>query len=484
MRPLHWPGKEYAVIPYAIFLANLAPHNGTPFRVRALSLDPYGFTFRLSMKAARRLEAHIASCGDPVFKTSGLCTDLPDYPITSACPSLTLRFLNYDAYRYDTVTPKRYSIFLEKDSYADDDPASRFYRVFRCEIEDPAYRSSAEKLLSDYSRYIRLKLDGDDASLSKELTGYPAEKEHIFRAHSFEEQKALFSKDLRPDLLWFETIRSIPEKGILLGDPLQYREFLEAHTFSSFMEKRLKSGLPGASYDICEALASSLTIICIGSAFCARLFPARENLSALLKKARDFKLMPFVMLPPMRESMLENRKELLHFLYSYAEEMKLTLGICVNDPGTLLLLREMSFKRIRISKGPLLFRSPRDVRAPWKKMTSDSHAGIYAPCSFSPLPSLLPGSEERPLLQLPYYQMNTAGLCTMYAYFQNGDRGRQTEENDCPEYCSRNVFLYPDHLPMVGRYNTLFGFDRRSLENGKYLKTLLSGTSSCLIFNF
>lgn len=28
---------------------------------------------------------------------------------------------------------------------------------------------------------------------------------------------------------------------------------------------------------------------------------------------------------------------------------------------------------------------------------------------------------------------------------------------ECPEFCERQAFLYPEHLRMVGRYNSLFG---------------------------
>ena len=29
----------------------------------------------------------------------------------------------------------------------------------------------------------------------------------------------------------------------------------------------------------------------------------------------------------------------------------------------------------------------------------------------------------------------------------------------CPRFCEEQAFLYPEHLRMVGRYNSLFGVD-------------------------
>lgn len=29
----------------------------------------------------------------------------------------------------------------------------------------------------------------------------------------------------------------------------------------------------------------------------------------------------------------------------------------------------------------------------------------------------------------------------------------------CPRFCEEQAFLYPEHLRMVGRYNSLFGID-------------------------
>ena len=39
----------------------------------------------------------------------------------------------------------------------------------------------------------------------------------------------------------------------------------------------------------------------------------------------------------------------------------------------------------------------------------------------------------------------------------------------CPQYCRDYVFSYPDHLYMVGRYNSLFGYDPRIMADATVL---------------
>ncbi len=59
-------------------------------------------------------------------------------------------------------------------------------------------------------------------------------------------------------------------------------------------------------------------------------------------------------------------------------------------------------------------------------------------------------------LNLPFSQTNTAGHCTLYALCKNGDREFQEEVKACPKYCESYALIYPEHLQMLGKYNSLF----------------------------
>ena len=64
-----------------------------------------------------------------------------------------------------------------------------------------------------------------------------------------------------------------------------------------------------------------------------------------------------------------------------------------------------------------------------------------------------------------FYQTNTSQYCTLYAKCTTGERGKQKLVKQCPGFCKDYAFLYPDHLKMVGRYNSLFALDSRIFED-------------------
>ena len=77
--------------------------------------------------------------------------------------------------------------------------------------------------------------------------------------------------------------------------------------------------------------------------------------------------------------------------------------------------------------------------------------------------------EGKNSLHLPFYQTNTSQYCTLYAQYREHNRGRQYLQTECPGYCQMQAFLYPEHLHMTGRYNSLFALDQtglRALETG------------------
>lgn len=73
-------------------------------------------------------------------------------------------------------------------------------------------------------------------------------------------------------------------------------------------------------------------------------------------------------------------------------------------------------------------------------------------------------------LHIPLYQTNTSQYCPLRAVCLNGKRGAQKLAKSCPHYCAEHVFLYPEHLHMVGRYNSLFGIDMEILKDSKLLE--------------
>ncbi|MFQ9394886.1 MAG: hypothetical protein ACLR2E_13660 [Lachnospiraceae bacterium] len=44
-------------------------------------------------------------------------------------------------------------------------------------------------------------------------------------------------------------------------------------------------------------------------------------------------------------------------------------------------------------------------------------------------------------------------------------QGKQKLPENCPHFCESYTYLYPEHLAMAGRYNSLFALDREILKN-------------------
>ena len=86
-------------------------------------------------------------------------------------------------------------------------------------------------------------------------------------------------------------------------------------------------------------------------------------------------------------------------------------------------------------------------------------------------------------LHLPFFQTNTSQYCTLYAVCRYGDRGKQKLPENCPKYCEQKVFLYPKHLKMVGRYNSLFGYDEKILWDEKQLQDYLEQGIDRIVVN-
>ena len=94
---------------------------------------------------------------------------------------------------------------------------------------------------------------------------------------------------------------------------------------------------------------------------------------------------------------------------------------------------------------------------------------------------VIPGKSD---LHLPFYQMNTSQFCPLYAKCRYKDRGHQVQVNQCPEYCKDWTFLYPQSLPMTGRYNSFFGYDEAILWDEDYLKSFLDQGVNRIVAEF
>ena len=189
-----------------------------------------------------------------------------------------------------------------------------------------------------------------------------------------------------------------------------------------------------------------------------------------------------------REFMLENTGQLIEKLENWCEENKVILEIQVNDwamaemlKGKSLLVPALGILLNKRRKDPRLhyktgtmeqigadadkYLSENNLNADFYREYLKKEYGIvryeWESCGYDM--TLPPGKNS---LHLPFYQTNTSQYCTLYAKCMTGERGKQKLAEECPKFCKDYAFLYPDHLIMIGRYNSLFALDSRIFEDG------------------
>lgn len=280
-----------------------------------------------------------------------------------------------------------------------------------------------------------------------------------------------------------------------------------------------------------------VTRIYIGNQFCHNLFPEKKLLFQVLEKALENNLAVTLAFSYIRNHLLEEIDELLQELevccqsrekeagkeqevYFPAKkeqiitenlknqinqkkkesETKYDLEIIVNDWAMPILLQGKP--HLKPVLGVLLNKRRKDVRLPYKhgignhvdslaennlncgfyqdylKNTFDIQRFEFESCGYK---VTIPDGHHS--LHLPFFQTNTSQYCTLYAVCRYGDREKQKLPENCPRYCNKKVFLYPKHLKMVGRYNSLFGYDEKILWDEKQLRDYLEQGIDRIVVN-
>ena len=276
----------------------------------------------------------------------------------------------------------------------------------------------------------------------------------------------------------------VSEYALELDNPWLYEEYL-SKDLTTFMENYWKRNYLSGHW-LSDHFPQRLYI---GNSFCHLLFPKEDQLFQLLEKARKESLQVTLTFSYIREFMLENTGQLMEKLENWCEENKVILEIQVNDwamaemlKGKSLLVPALGILLNKRRKDPRLhyktetmaqigaeteskFLEENSLNADFYRKYLEKEYGIvryeWESCGYDM--ALPPGKNS---LHLPFYQTNTSQYCTLYAKCMTGERGKQKLAEECPKFCKDYAFLYPDHLMMIGRYNSLFALDSRIFEDG------------------
>lgn len=425
----------------------------------------------------------------------------------SCADDLTVCFYDLDKSGYYEVKISSYD--LKKDT----NETSEFYEKFWVTVEQSDYVQAVQRLLGQYSRYIHLKLEEDDSELAKRMTGYPGDLDQV-KCGSLEEQVRIWAEEVQRDRNAEGAQEYRSEKlsecepeagqklaniyrtdsGIKVWKDSNVELALELDRKALYMDYlRIPLGdftakYAGNSIGVCREILQSghkPDRLYIGNQFCPLLFPDDDLLFEMMEKAVAERLEITLVFSYLREHQLDLVSHLLRKIDQWCQSRNCQIEVIVNDWGMAEIVKKQ-MKNLVPCLGTLLNKRKKDPRITYKMgdkklfEKNNLNAEFYRDyledtfgiqrfewetCGYM---QLLPNGKNS--LHLPFYQTNTSQYCPLRAVCINGERGRQNLAKKCPEYCREYAFLYPEHLHMTGRYNSLFGLDVDVLKDEKILE--------------
>ena len=381
---------------------------------------------------------------------------------------------------YDQKTAA-YQRILLRDAIFLKEKEEDFDVVYTFATEQDDYRNAVQRLALQYGQYIRWKMEDDDAALAEEMTGYPAEQD-AFHLESLEEQKKVWFSDIGKET--FTALQNgFAESGqpgqpvelaLELDRPEWYKAYLSMESAAFFDAYFRRNQIPDPPLFHPDRLY-------IGNAFCPHLAPTEEELFALMDKACRESFSITLTFPFLLEEKLSETQQQLQRLTEWCERKNKTVELVVNDWGTAHLAAH--FPVFSICLGILLNKRKKDPRMAYKLgdrtlfEKNSVHAAFYRKylkaefqieryewesCGNTGTGKFPEGKNS---MHLPFYQTNTSQYCPLYAACTKGSRSAQMPVRECPRFCEKQAFLYPEHLRMMGRYNSLFGMNLTVLQD-------------------
>lgn len=327
-------------------------------------------------------------------------------------------------------------------------------------FEDRACASAIRKSLDDYARYVEIRSEYGAGAYGMATTGYPADLDDQFPS-SFDAQRRAWFASFPP----LSQSAHPTEIALELNCAELWNLYLKtpAQDFPSAYESNRR--LPDGFLD-----GVKISRLYIGNPFCRHLIPDEQTLEKIAAKAADECFNLTIVTAELRAGGENTADRLLDFARKHAAE------ICINDWGMLERAQKHAGK-LRILLGTQLNRRRKDPRMQYKAGIL-SHEDLLSRnalndpawrgflynlgvdrCEYESFrrPDGIPG--ENCSLHLPFYQTNTSLWCPTAALCIRGNRGDQRPMESCPGWCERNLLLYPDHLKMVGRWNSLLALD-------------------------
>ncbi len=491
------------MIPFAILAGKLRTKAGEK-EIRILELSPEYFTFRLLTKQAKQYVQLLTEAGQQ--------------------STIELSFFQFKEKQYHELTLDG-KTDIQKIEVLPEEEMDLFLEL-RVTVTDKnkEYADCAEQLNRDYMNYVYLKLEETDAELSEALTGYPAEKEQIY-SENLIKQRAIWDHIDERDHIDENACVVVPNYtemsaisfskkqnkqvslsfslGIELDNPAWYQAYL-THSLDDFFTLYWDSSNISLNHPL---RTQNPQFLYIGNAYCPHLFPKEDQLYALLEKTLKEHLCPVLVFAPVEEKDILHTEKRIDQLATWCTRNKIKIELVLNDWGMAGILRNKYPDQFQFTLGCLLSKQRRDTRIHYINRNSSNSGNLgnagKESKSFDQGPLQTPfyqkylrehfhftrvscqscGDQQTlstfnsgrssdngigVTFHFPFFQMNTSGWCPLLATLQRGDRARQTAVDFCNCPCMDYAFEYPDFLHMIGRYNSIFGYDNSIINKLPY----------------
>lgn len=387
------------MIPFDILSGEIVTEDKIKAEIRVLELSPDSFSFRLPFSY---LNAH------------------------GQIEKINLSFFSRETGEYEDLTIEKFSFeLISRDDFSE---------TFLTKTNDKWFCILSKKLTHEYLEYIDLKTNYSDEELSYNLTGHSLNTDDF--CSDISEQMINWEKELQDEKNDYSCLSSINEFVISLENSELYELFLNSNK-ADFIKQYFKR------WNMEEHILAKCKYsrILVGNPYCINLFPDEPVLIRIMEKARLLGLNVTVVLPPVSQTHFDKMCELLKRILSES-----LCEIQVNDIGTASCIKDY-YPNAEVTKGPLLCKERRDPRKAYSMQ--------YRNREYTNL------MIDEKSVYYPFYQTNTGTFCPLYATVKNGNRGKQERVLTCGNICDCNHFIYPRNLNLIGKYNSLLGFEKR-----------------------
>jgi len=312
------------------------------------------------------------------------------------------------------------------------------------------------------------------------LSDYAYENDEIFYATYAQQQK-----------IWDD---------ILSCDGLQYGEYLEPLEFAFYVSRYpfyksiCKKGIRNTIDTYLEQkklkdtslFTKKFQRLYIGNEFCPHNVMDDYTLLCILEISKEEGFSVTLALPYLLEDNINKTNEMMKMVDEWCRNNRVSIEVIINDFGMLELIKK--YETLMPILGRLLNKRKKDPRIKWlwgikhnKVMLEENNLNCEHYTSFLESKGICRYEFETHIfdnkidgkkasLYFPYYQINTSVFCPLYARCTTGSKHQQRLVKHCPRYCEQYVFLYPKHLNMIGRGNSVFGYEGSILTQPSYLE--------------